>query len=98
MRDSEVRDKATATEFFGTVPGALALVLSWNKAEIRRFSEVVGSLDPAAHSARIRSWSWSRLSDSRSAFTRPDTARDSKRRPEEVAQIVRDWLESCARP
>ena len=37
----------TATEFFGTVPGALALVLSWNKAEIGRFSEVVGSLGPA---------------------------------------------------
>ena len=28
-------------------------------------------------SARIRSWSWSRLSGSRSAFTRPDTAQDS---------------------
>ena len=34
----------TATELVGTVLGALALVLSWNKAEIRRFSEIVASL------------------------------------------------------
>ena len=34
----------TATEFIGAVLGALALVLSWNKADVRRFSEIVGSL------------------------------------------------------
>ncbi len=41
-----VKDMATftATEFVGAVLGALALVLSWNKADVRRFSEIVGSL------------------------------------------------------
>ena len=34
----------TATEFVGAVLGALALVLSWNKADVRRFSEIVGTL------------------------------------------------------
>ena len=45
-----VKDMATftATEFIGAVLGALALVLSWNKAEIRRFSEIVGSLGLSA--------------------------------------------------
>ena len=45
-----VKDIATftATEFVGAVLGALALVLSWNKAEIRRFSEVVASLGLSA--------------------------------------------------
>ena len=45
-----VKDMATftATEFIGAVLGALALLLSWNKAEIRRFSEIVGSLGLSA--------------------------------------------------
>ena len=45
-----VKDMATftATEFVGAVLGAVALVLSWNKAEIRRFSEIVGSLGLSA--------------------------------------------------
>lgn len=45
-----VKDMATftATEFIGAVVGAVALVLSWNKADIRRFSEVVGSLGLSA--------------------------------------------------
>ena len=45
-----VKDMATftATEFVGAVVGAVALVLSWNKADIRRFSEVVGSLGLSA--------------------------------------------------
>ena len=45
-----VKDIATftATEFVGAVLGALALVLSWNKAEIRRFSEIVASLGLSA--------------------------------------------------
>ena len=34
----------TATEFVGAVLGALALILSWNKADVRRFSEIVASL------------------------------------------------------
>ena len=38
----------TATEFVGAVLGALALVLSWNKADVRRFSEIVASLGLAA--------------------------------------------------
>ena len=38
----------TATEFIGAVLGAVALVLSWNKADIRRFSEIVGSLGLSA--------------------------------------------------
>lgn len=38
----------TATEFTGAVLGALALVLSWNRAEIRRFSEIVASLGLSA--------------------------------------------------
>ncbi len=38
----------TATEFTGAVLGALALVLSWNKAEIRRFSEIVAGLGLSA--------------------------------------------------
>ena len=45
-----VKDMATftATEFVGAVLGAVALALSWNKAEIRRFSEIVGSLGLSA--------------------------------------------------
>ena len=45
-----VKDMATftATEFVGAVLGAVGLVLSWNKAEIRRFSEIVGSLGLSA--------------------------------------------------
>ena len=45
-----VKDMATftATEFIGAVLGAVALVLSWNKADIRRFSEIVGSLGLSA--------------------------------------------------
>lgn len=41
-----VKDMVTfnATEFVGAVLGALALVLSWNKADVRRFSEIVASL------------------------------------------------------
>ena len=38
----------TATEFTGAVLGALALVLSWNNAEIRRFAEIVASLGLSA--------------------------------------------------
>lgn len=45
-----VKDMATftATEFVGSVLAALALVLSWNKAELRRFSEIVASLGLSA--------------------------------------------------
>ena len=45
-----VKDMATftAAEFVGAVLGALALALSWNKAELRRFSEIVGSLGLSA--------------------------------------------------
>lgn len=45
-----VKDMATftATEFVGAVVGALALALSWNKADVRRFSEVVASLGLSA--------------------------------------------------
>ena len=45
-----VKDMATftATEFVGAVLAALALALSWNKAELRRFSEVVASLGLSA--------------------------------------------------
>ncbi len=45
-----VKDMATftATEFVGAVLGALALILSWNKAELRRFSEIVASLGLSA--------------------------------------------------
>lgn len=45
-----VKDMATftATEFVGAVLAALALVLSWNKAELRRFSEIVASLGLSA--------------------------------------------------
>ena len=38
----------TATEFTGAVLGALALVLSWNSAETRRFAEIVASLGLSA--------------------------------------------------
>ena len=38
----------TATEFVGAVLGGLALVLSWNKADLRRLSEIVASLGLAA--------------------------------------------------
>ena len=38
----------TATEFTGAVLGALALVLSWNNAETRRFAEIVASLGLSA--------------------------------------------------
>ena len=37
-----------ATEFMGGVLGALALVLSWNNAEVRRFAEIVASLGLSA--------------------------------------------------
>ena len=45
-----VKDMATftATEFVGAILAALALVLSWNKAELRRFSEIVASLGLSA--------------------------------------------------
>ncbi|MYD14883.1 MAG: hypothetical protein F4X00_14900 [Gemmatimonadetes bacterium] len=45
-----VKDMAdfTATEFAGSVLAALALVLSWNKADLRRFSEIVASLGLSA--------------------------------------------------
>jgi len=38
----------TATEFTGAALGALALVLSWNNAETRRFAEIVASLGLSA--------------------------------------------------
>lgn len=45
-----VKDMATftATEFVGAVLGALALALSWDRAELRRFSEIVASLGLSA--------------------------------------------------
>lgn len=45
-----VKDMATftATEFVGAVLGAVALALGWNKAELRRFSEIVASLGLSA--------------------------------------------------
>ena len=45
-----VKDMATFTvaEFVGSVLAALALVLSWNRAELRRFSEIVASLGLSA--------------------------------------------------
>ena len=45
-----VKDMATftATEFVGAVLGAVALALSWDKAELRRFSEIVASLGLSA--------------------------------------------------
>ena len=38
----------TATEFIGAVLGAIAMILSWNRADIRRFSEIVASLGLSA--------------------------------------------------
>ena len=45
-----VKDMAdfTATEFVGSVLAALALVLSWNRAELRQFSGIVASLGLSA--------------------------------------------------
>ncbi len=45
-----VKDMAdfTATEFVGATLAVLALVLSWDKAELRRFSEIVASLGLSA--------------------------------------------------
>ncbi len=45
-----VKDMATftAAEFAGAILAALALVLSWNRAELRRFSEIVAGLGLSA--------------------------------------------------
>ena len=45
-----VKDMATFTvaEFVGAILAALALILSWNKADLRRFSEIVASLGLSA--------------------------------------------------